>query len=234
MNCPKCHTAAATKVARTGVFGPSVLRTRQCDACAVEWQTEETRRGDYTPLPVAAGAHRQPPVTAGGRGLSSDLSLSLNLFSESSPDSYQNSGRDRQCDEAGTRALAVVKPAAVAKSSLYEQIAGQFQAAYFVERGCDYMLTAADRSQIGRFLSPGKGNQPPSPELLAELPAIFTAFAAETREFERRQGLAWLLTKGLNIYREAAKGLKPRHVSPKSRSQIENLQAIAERGRNRE
>lgn len=233
MNCPKCNTAASTHVERTGVFGPSVMRTRRCSACAVEWQTEETRRGDYTPLPAATGAQGYPPVATPARRVSSS---DLDLFS-ASPDQYQKSSGDRESNEPTARALAVTKPAPVVrapKSGLYEQVSGQFQAAYFAERGCDYLLTAADKSQVGRFLNPGRGNPPPPPELLADLPAVFAAFAQETREFERRQGLAWLLTKGLNTYRELARGRVRSAVSQKSRAQMENLMAIAQRGANRD
>lgn len=93
----------------------------------------------------------------------------------------------------------VAKPKA---PSLHTQVIEQFCAAFFAGRGVDYHVNAADRSQVGRFLSPPKGSgPPPSPELLAELPVIFANFVGTDDDFDRKHGLAYLLTKALNRYR---------------------------------
>lgn len=102
--------------------------------------------------------------------------------------------------------------------NLHAQVIEQFCAAFFAGRGVDYHVNASDRSQVGRFLSPPKGSgAAPSPALIAELPVIFANFVGTDDEFDRKHGLAYLLTKALNRYRA---GGKPKVAAPHPKDRI--------------
>lgn len=76
------------------------------------------------------------------------------------------------------------------------------------QHGGHYRPTQADKSQLGRYMNPGKGQPRATPEELAELPRLYALYVADPDGFVAKQGwsIAWFLTGsgGPNKYR--AKG----------------------------
>lgn len=218
MNCPRCN-AADSSTADTRAYGPFVMRRRRCTECTATWSTrEDAVQGS---LQVATASDPQLPVATGRNPSSSSGSgSSLDLFSGSS---QQSSLGDRGSDGAQTTALVV-------KRNLAFEIAACFADTWKAHHGAQYRLTPKDRSQLGRFLNPGKSFVGPSEEELAALPAVFAAYVADPDEFVGKQGwsLAYLLTNGgVNKYRALARSKTTLH--PRTTRVMGTMQRFVER-----
>lgn len=225
MNCPRCNTAETTRVARSMTFGQKVVRARRCESCAVEWPTEEKATGDpYPYAPAHTGNQGAAPVSTGtGRPSSSESGLSL--FSESGTGDLEASERNRQDHGPATRALVVRKP------NLLFAVLEKFTAAWEAQHGAPYRPTPKDRSQLGRYLNPGAGQEGPSPAEIEALPVVFAAYVADQDEFLAKQGwsLAYLLTHAVNKYRaQSAVGARSGYT-PKDVKEAEGIAEFARR-----